>query len=83
MCSDKVQVLKSPFLSQAFVPAQNSKQGLVIFLAGLGYCGLAENLALEWMSTVAVCENSGKKRVIHAIMSLFLRLLRYGMLNLP
>ena len=44
--------------------------------------GTAENRILECRSTAAVCRNSPKKWIIHANMSLFLCLLRHGMLNL-
>jgi hypothetical protein len=46
-------------------------------------CGTVENRVLEWRARVAVCQNSGEKRILHAKTLLFLCFLLPGMLNLP
>ncbi len=46
-------------------------------------CGTPENRVLEWRARVAVCQNSGKKLILHTNTTLFLCLMRHGVLNLP
>ena len=43
----------------------------------------AENRVLEWGATVAVYQNSRKKRILHANTLLFSCFLGQGMLNIP
>ncbi len=34
-------------------------------------CGTVENQVLEWRATIAVCQNSGERRVLDACAQLF------------